>query len=116
MAPLNPLHSFYIALAVVSLMCVVLITVILRYTGEKIEKPLSTLAGLFGTILGSIGTFYFGQKDVRHLENEIERKKAEREADMDYCRRDFHDLYEDFQAAQDEIRTLKEQLSGRANP
>ena len=110
MTDVDPIHSFYVALAVICLMSTVLIVVLLRYSGEKIEKPLSTLAGLFGTILGAIGTFYFGQKNVKNLETEVERKDVERINAMDFCRRDYQDLYEELRAAQDELRAVKQRL------
>ncbi len=51
-----------IALTVFAILGIAIIVAFLRYQSDEISKPVGLLAGLFGTVIGSIGTFYFNEK------------------------------------------------------
>jgi uncharacterized protein (DUF3084 family) len=128
-------YSFLIALAIVGTMGTIITVLILKYVGEKLDKPLATLASLFGTVLGSIGTYFFTREQVadalRQKKETVEATESERRSACDsavrqllnesdetiqYFREDFQSLYDDFLTAQAELERLRRQVADGTPP
>jgi hypothetical protein len=56
--------ALLVSFLIVLTMSLCILGLFLFYRDRRVEKPLGVLVGLYGTILGSIGTFYFQERRV----------------------------------------------------
>lgn len=103
----SQLLTFIVAVIIITAVSSFVIVLILKHSGDKLEKPLGTLSGLFGTVIGTIGGYYFSNKNVSFLKNELGREKGDRQVVQDNVNKDFRDLYDDYL----EIRSLLEEAN-----